>query len=247
MNAANDQPAPRIFIADDHPMIIQSLTSTFLAFDPSASVIGFTVFSKLDAALERGETPDLVLIDFDMPSLASVGSIGDFVARHHRYPIAVISGHVDSKLATELINLGCVGFLPKRMPPNAIYHAILMMIAGGRFLPDSLIEPLSQPPPTTPEDAVPTVNVKTGRQKCGLTPREVEVLGSLAKGHTNKQIARELNIADVTVRLHLRHAYVKLQVDNRIAAVRAVFGGVLGVDSGISPTLAMTMEAPELL
>ena len=245
MNAAVDHPPPRVFIADDHPMIIQSLTSTFLAFDPSASVVGFTDFHKLVAALERGTPPDLVLIDFDMPGLASVRSVADFVTRHPECPIAVISGHIDSKLATSLINLGCVGFVPKRMPPNAIYHAILMMIAGGRFLPDSLIEPSSRPAaphPATPEEAAPIV--QSCRQKCGLTPREVEVLGSLAKGHTNKQIARELNIADVTVRLHLRHAYAKLHVDNRIAAVRAVFGGVLGPDFDAEQRLATKTPDP---
>ena len=114
--------------------------------------------------------------------------------------------------------------MPKSLAPTAVYHAIRLMTNGDRFLPDFLVESPGQAiqieapaPPPAP----------AGRQKHGLTRREVEVLRALASGQTNKQIARELAIEEVTVKLHLRRSYAKLSVRNRIEAVRAVFEGAL--------------------
>ena len=213
----------RLFIADDHPLILESLRGVFQTLDPAAEVAAFGTVSGLEAALENGKAPDLVLIDFDMPGLARVDAVARFLGRHPDIPIAVISGHADTPLTWDLIRLGCAGFVPKSLAPNAIYHAIRLMIGGGRFLPDCLIE--SPPPPAPAQGSA--LTGPASRQKFGLTRREVEVLRSLATGQTNKQIARALNIEEVTVKLHLRRGYAKLRVRNRIEAVRAVFDGAL--------------------
>ena len=223
--AAKNWTGPRLLFADDHPLILESLKTMFLTLDPTAEVAAFTDISLLEAALEDGATPDLVLIDFTMPGLASVGAVADYLGRHPDIRIAVISGHVDTQLTRDLIRLGCAGFVPKSLAPNAIYHAIRLMIGGGRFLPDCLVESPWDSAPAGPPDGAPII--LPGRQKFGLTRREVAVLRSLATGQTNKQIARELNIEEVTVKLHLRRGYAKLCVRNRIEAVRAVFEGAL--------------------
>ena len=216
----------RIYVADDHPLIVESIKSVFQTFDPSTDVTGFTRISDMEAALEGEPPPDLILVDFDMPGLASVKAVAALMARHPGARVAVISGHVDGHLAREAIRCGCAGFVPKSLAPNAVYHAIRLMTRGGRFLPEILVEsPWPGLPPAGSPDAAPIV--LPGRQKFGLTRREVEVLRSLATGHTNKQIARELGIEEVTVKLHLRRGYAKLKVRNRIEAVRAVFEGAL--------------------
>ncbi len=215
----------RLFIADDHPLILESIKSIFHVFDESAEVIGFTDIAELEAALDHAPEPDLILIDFEMPGLANIDAVSEFVARHPGPRIAVISGHVDGQLAREVIRRGCLGFVPKSLAPSAIYHAIRLMTGGGRFLPDFLVD--QSWPSTSEGSGDSTSNAAPGRQKHGLTRREVEVLRSLSLGHTNKQIARELGIEEVTVKLHLRRGYAKLNVRNRIEAVRAVFQGIL--------------------
>ena len=155
-----------------------------------------------------------------MHGLASLEAVSAFMARHPGLRIAIISGYVDSHLAREIIHRGCLGYVPKSLAPTAVYHAVQLMANGDRFLPDFLVDEhfsADAAPPPPP-----------GRQKHGLTRREVEVLRALASGQTNKQIARELAIEEVTVKLHLRRSYAKLNVRNRIEAVRAVFEGVLG-------------------
>ncbi|MEI6558970.1 MAG: response regulator transcription factor [Rhodospirillaceae bacterium] len=211
----------RLLVADDHPLILESIKAVFKVYDSSIEVLGFTDIRDLEVALGTdAPPPDLVLIDFNMPGLASLDAISGFMGRHPGRRVAVISGHVDSHLAREVIRLGCLGFVPKSLAPTAVYHAIRLMTNGDRYLPDFLFEPSA--PANTSEPPAPP-----GRQKHGLTRREVEVLRALVTGHTNKQIARDLAIEEVTVKLHLRRGYAKLNVRNRIEAVRAVLEGAL--------------------
>ena len=214
----------RLFIADDHPLILDSVAMTFRALDPTADVTKFTTVATLEAALTRNVAPDLVLIDFDMPGLSSVEAVASFIQRHREVRVAVISGHVNSQLARDLIGHGGFGFVPKSLAPTALYHAVRLMIGGSRFMPEFLIESTwCEPQPRAAEAST----AGPGRHRLGLTPREIDVLRSLATGKTNKQIALELGIEEVTVKLHLRRAFSKLAVRNRVSAVREVLGGVL--------------------
>ncbi|MEI6559752.1 MAG: response regulator transcription factor [Rhodospirillaceae bacterium] len=206
-------------------MILDSVKGLFRVLDAAAEVSGFTSVAALESALGQAPLPDLVLIDFNMPGLASVEAVAAFIDRHHDVRIAVISGQVDGQLARDLIRNGCLGFVPKSLAPNALFHAIRLMVGGTRFLPDLLLNPV-WPDSSAASDAVPAA-ASADRHRLGLTPREIEVLRTLASGQTNKQIARELNIEEVTVKLHLRRSYAKLGVRNRIGAVRAILGGVL--------------------
>ena len=218
-SAAKGRTGTRLFVADDHPLILDSLKGVFLAHDPSAEVACFTSVSPLEAALEVGPAPDLVLIDFGMPGLASVDNIDAFLGRHPDRRTAVFTGHNDAGLARDLIRIGCVGFVPKALPPSVIYHAVRLMCGGDRFLPESFA--------AAPSAVVVASTAPAAPGNFGLTPREIGVLRSLAGGRSNKEIGRELNIAEVTVKLHLRRSYSKLGVKNRVGAVRAVIAGLL--------------------
>ena len=217
-SAAKGRTGTRLFVADDHPLILESLKGVFHAHDPAAEVACFTSVLPLEAALEAGPAPDLVLIDFDMPGLASVDNVGAFLGRHADHRIAVFTGHNEAELARDLIRIGCVGFVPKALPPSVIYHAVRLMCGGDRFLPESFAAAPS---------AVVVASTAPAPGNFGLTPREIGVLRSLAGGRSNKEIGLELNIAEVTVKLHLRRSYSKLGVKNRVGAVRAVIAGLL--------------------
>ena len=214
MGKISQQGSPRIYIADNYPMILDSFSNMFSKMHVSILVKGFIELPLLEKALSYSDIPDLILIDFDMSGFGSIDAISNFRRRHHACRIAVFSSHVDSKLASDIVQLGCCGYIPKTLPSKAIYHAVLLMIDGGIFVPDFLTITL----PDTFSNAT---------QKHNFTLREIDVLRALAKGITNKEIARELNIAEATVKLHLRHAFNKLKVSNRVGAVRAVMEGAL--------------------
>ncbi|MEI8396635.1 MAG: response regulator transcription factor [Rhodospirillaceae bacterium] len=221
----------RLFIADDHPLILQSVKTTLEFYDTATEVTGFAKIIELEAALDNLAlpAPDLVLIDFNMPGLASVTAVAAFVERHPDVKIGIISGQIDGPLARELIRHGCHGFIPKTLSSKAIYHAIRLMVSGSRFVPDFLAESAGLAPPpavvTVASSAVtPTDNPDN---RFGLTPREMDVLRSLATGITNKQIAFNLNIEESTVKLHLRRSFTKLGVRNRVGAAQMVLKGAL--------------------
>jgi DNA-binding NarL/FixJ family response regulator len=214
-----------LFIADDHPLILESIKGVFQMFDQTAAVVGFPSIAELEATLEHCRTPDLVLIDFNMPGLASVEAVSHFLSRYPDLRVSVISGHADGQIARDVIQCGCYGFVPKSLSPSAVYHAVRLMVTGGHFIPDFLVE--SPCPEAASSFADDRAIAMPGRARHGLTRREIEVLRTLASGLTNKQIARELAIEEVTVKLHLRRGYSKLNVRNRIQAVRAVFEGAL--------------------
>ncbi len=215
----------RIYIADDHPLILESFCNIFSELDPMFIVSKFSEYSELENALSNGAAPDLVLIDFGMPGFGSIDTISKFLRSHSACLVAVFSGHVDSKLATDIIQLGCRGYIPKTLSPKAVYHAVLLMIEGGIFLPD-FITTLSQVASSkVMQDC--TETFVSEKQKYNFTSREVDVLIALTRGLQNKEIALELNLAEATVKIHLRHAFSKLKVCNRVGAVLAVMEGAL--------------------
>ena len=221
---ASTDPTARLFIADSHPMILDSLTRLFLDLAPSIDVVCFATVSALEAALDQEGAPDLVLASFAIPGLTTVGAVCDFLGRYSDYRIAVISGHVNSELTRELFRLGCAGFISKTLPTRAIFHAVRLMMAGERLLPNDQAER----PPVPASLPVPAPTAWPSEQReFNLSRREVEVLRALMGGRTNKQIGRELDIEEATVKLHLRRGYEKLGVRNRVGAVGAVLAGAL--------------------
>jgi DNA-binding NarL/FixJ family response regulator len=218
-------PSLLLFVADDHPLILESMTALFRHFEPVAEVAVFASLPALEVELKLRQ-PDLAVLDYEMPGLGSVDAVADFLVRHPNLRVSLISGTVDSRLAREVIGRGCRGYIPKSLAPSAIYHAVRLMLTDGRFIPDMLLAAVP-PEPTAPATAGSAVQDDTARSGNGLTRRETETLRSLAKGLANKEIARELGIEEVTVKLHLRHGYDKLKVKNRTQAVRAVLEGAL--------------------
>ena len=120
----------------------------------------------------------------------------------------------------------CAGLISKTLPSRAIFHAIRLMMAGERLLPNDLAELPSVPALLPVPVPVPTA-WPSERREFSLSRREVEVLGALMGGRTNKQIGRELDIKEATVKRHLRRGYGKLGVRNRVGAVCAVLAGAL--------------------
>jgi DNA-binding NarL/FixJ family response regulator len=221
-----DTESARLYIADDHPLMLEAFSSLFLCRDPTIAVVGFGNISALERALMGNVAPDLVLLDLGMVGLSGVGGVGDFLGRHPGLRVGIIAGTVDSRLVQDLMRIGCFGVIPKTLPPNVVFHAIRLMMGGSHYLPECLGD---DPARDSLESARPRSEPMglAGSRSSGLTRREVEVLRSLAMGQTNKQIARALEIKEATVKLHLRHGYTKLDVRNRIGAARAVLEGAL--------------------
>jgi len=198
-----------IVIADDHPLYREALS---VVFERAGDVETRASVDTLDAALEAlaGGDVSLVLLDLDMPGMNGVTGVTKVRELYPDTRVAVISGLLSAAKIREALGAGACGYLPKTFDPTMILAAVRLMLSGAVYVPpDVLTEPVA------------AIGMREGRVAAGpanLTPRELEVLGMLTKGSANKEIARAIGVAEVTVKLHTRRILEKLGVRNRAAA-----------------------------
>jgi len=197
----------RIVIADDHPLYREALAT---AFGRTADIEASASVDDLEqalAALDNGPV-DLVLLDLDMPGMSGSTGIVRVRERHPETRVAVISGSVGAAKIRESLAAGACGYVPKTFTPDMILAAVRLMLSGAIYVP----------PDALTEAGEAASEVRPGGASGTLTPRELEVLRLLTKGAANKEIARQIGVAEVTVKLHTRRILEKLGVRNRAAA-----------------------------
>lgn len=190
----------KLLIADDHDLVRETLAAFLVAE-------GFSLVdtvASLEQALEAmaRATYDLVLLDYAMPGMRGLAGLTDAVSRAGDRPVALISGTTSRDLAEAALKSGAAGFVPKTLGSRAIAAAIRHMAAGEVFAPIGL---LSEDSPVTGDLSA-------------LTRREIDVLRGLCRGFSNKEIARDLDLQEVTVKLHVKTLSRKLDARNRTHA-----------------------------
>jgi DNA-binding NarL/FixJ family response regulator len=189
----------RVLIADDHELVRDTI-AMFLRSEGMSDVV---TVESLDAAIEATEEAgsfDLVLLDYDMPGMNSMDGLRAMQKANEGRPVAVISGTVKATLANEAVSAGAAGFIPKTLGPKSMVSALRFMASGEVFVPFELM--------------------KNAEAKAvgNLTERETQVLRCLCDGKSNKEIARELDLQEVTIKLHVKTLCRKLEAKNRTQA-----------------------------
>lgn len=189
----------RILIVDDHPTIRSGLRS-MLAKEPDFEVVG-EVGSALSAAaaVERLK-PDVVLLDLGLPDVRGAGAV-KALREAGVQSILVLTASGSADLVRECLQMGALGFLLKTAPEDQLFGAVKRVCSGERVVDDSLLGALFEAPPA------------------GLTPRELEVLGQVADGLTNRQIASKLGVSEDTIKTHLSRSMEKLGAADRTHAI----------------------------
>ncbi|WP_168733200.1 response regulator [Thalassobius vesicularis] len=194
----------KILVADDHKLV-REIISTHLEKNDEIEV---TECGSVDEALERIETVgsfDVVLLDLAMPGMNGLNGLTKVVDANSDGATVLFSGTANPDVVNEAVTLGARGFIPKTLGAGALVNAIQLIASGEVFLPSTLI-------------AAQASDDEQQGQGSDLTPRERSVLRSLCNGNTNKEIAREEEISEVTVKMHLRAICKKLDARNRTHA-----------------------------
>ncbi len=203
----------RILIADDHPMYLEALTLQVRKAFPAAELTTAGTMEDARAAIVGHDDLALVLLDFRMPGMRGVESVAALAEAAGACPLVVMSGVAEPTDVAGCINAGARGFLPKTLEGSVFASALGTILAGGTYLPAEYLATGTPGSSSRPP----------GVKKSDFTPREYEVLVRLARGASNKEIARELGLQEVTVKLHLTRIFAKMGVRNRSqAAVMAV-------------------------
>lgn len=203
---------PRILIADDHVLVRDTLCA-FLHAATSFDVRCAPDFPKAAMMLESEGPFDLVLLDYVMPGMNGLDGLAQ--ARHANadQSVAILSGHPSPQVVRDTLDAGARGFVPKTLSADAFVNAVRLMLSGETYAP---VELLTQP-------------LGEARSPGGevLTERERDVLLGLCRGLANKEIARELGLQEVTVKLHVKTLCRKLNARNRTHAA------MLGKDAAL--------------
>lgn len=193
----------RILIADDHDLVRDTI-SAFIEREDGMSVETVDSFDAASERLQQSGPYDLVLLDYDMPGMNGLDTLPDAMEQNGGNPVGILSGIANKSVAEDALAKGAAGFLPKTMAAKSLVNAVRFMIAGEQYAPvdfmtksdDAPVHPLAQQ----------------------LSPRELEVLGGLCRGLSNKEIAREADLQEVTIKLHVKTLCRKLDARNRTHA-----------------------------
>ncbi|KIC48019.1 response regulator transcription factor [Tateyamaria sp. ANG-S1] len=193
----------RILLADDHQMVRDTM-SVYLESEGRAAVVAVEDYTQAMKTLANKGPFDLVLLDFSMPGMNGLDGLSDAIKAHPDQPFAILSGTAPNRIAQEAVECGAIGYLPKSMSAKSLVNAVRFMIAGETFVPASVLA-----------DAGEAAENEFTKQ---LSQRERQVLAGLCRGRSNKEIARELDLQEVTIKLHVRTLCKKLNAKNRTQA-----------------------------
>jgi DNA-binding NarL/FixJ family response regulator len=215
-------PSVRVLLVDDDQLMRAGLRAV-LSSDSRIEVVGEASTGRAAVARVRARHPDLVLMDVRMPDLDGISATRDVLATSPDVKVVILTTFEQDDYIFGALSAGASGFLLKRTSPEELLAAIHTVAAGDSLLSPSVtrivIERLSRQP--TPE-------VAGGDAVADLTPREREVLGLVARGLSNGEIAAELVIEESTVKTHVKRILLKLGLRDRIQAV------IFAYESGIT-------------
>ena len=202
----------KILIADDHELVRDTI-AIFLEQEHDFKISRASDFHEASAKIIADGPFDLVLLDYNMPGMRALNGLTRAMQENGGKPVALMSGTAAKDVAEAALEAGAAGFLPKSMSASSLVHAVRFMLAGEQYAPVKYMmekEAESEHPLASQ-----------------LSNREMQVLVGLCHGLANKEIAKNLDLQEVTVKLHVKTLCRKLNARNRTQAA------MIGRDAGI--------------
>ena len=226
----------KVLLIDDHPLILAALQTVIQGLGDDMTVVGVDTARAARERLQSDPGFDLVLLDLQLGDADGFEVLTEFRATYPDLPVVVVSASDRTADVIRSIDIGAMGFVPKRTSNDALLEALRMVMLGGIYVPPMTMGSLPQAGETGSTSAGQPAplgsvgqNASTGDFQTqqplaalGLTPRPTEVMALLLQGKPNKLIARELNLSVETVKDHVAAVLRSLNVSSRTQAVLAV-------------------------
>lgn len=191
----------RALLVDDHVLFAQGLKYLLEDLDPALQC---DCVSSIASAVARPGPYDFVLLDYGLPDSQGSNGLLRVLQAHEGSTVVMLSGENRPELIGELVELGACGYVSKASDTPTLVKALGIMLAGGVYLPPMVGRTMASP--------------ALAEAVASLSPRQMDCLLKLVQGKPNKAIARELDIAESTIKTHLAAAFKALGVNNRAEA-----------------------------
>ncbi len=204
-----------LMVADDHPLFRDALCAVIDAGLPGCQLLQAGSVAVALQLAEGHDDLDLLLLDLGLPDAEGLSGLLRLRKAYPQLPVAIISAEQDRRIVLDAIDMGAVGYIPKSTPRDALLAALGRILEGQLYLPPDIMRRPSAP------NASPAPPPGSAARLALLTGKQLEVLERMTQGESNKQIARELGIAETTVKTHVSAILRKLDVSSRVHAILA--------------------------
>ena len=200
-----------LLIIDDHPLMREGLIALLQQAAERVEVLQAAGGTEGLALVERHDDLDAIFLDLAMPDGGGMAVIRALGERRPDVPVIVLSASEDPADVRSALSLGALGYVPKSANPMTLLSALRLVLSGNIYVPPLVLAPgntETRDGPASPASAAPQ-----------LTERQLEILQQLCRGLSNREIGRELDIAEKTVKAHVAAIFKALNVVSRTQAV----------------------------
>jgi len=194
----------KILVADDHALFREGLRHVLLQFGAGVAVIEAPNCEQALSLSALNPDLDLALLDLKMPGMDGFEAMSLLLERSPALPIVVLSSSEDPADMRRALEAGAMGFISKSETAQVILSALRLVLSGGIYVPPALVR----------ESAI-RAQSHASAASSRLTPRQLGVLSLVVQGKSNKMIARELDLSEATVKVHVSAIMKALNAINR--------------------------------
>ena len=206
----------KLIVVEDHALVREGLVQTLRQIEEGVEIFAVADCLGANSLLEQEHQFDLMVLDLGLPGLDGLSCLRTFRQQYSAMPVVILSAYDDATTVNKAMKFGAAAFVPKTCSSGRLLTVLREVLAGGVVEPDSLIAGSAAASRHKP------VGAHTKPSDFGLSKRQAEVLGLMARGKSNRDIATLLGLTEGTVKIHLTAIFKVLGVSSRTQAMVVV-------------------------